>query len=81
MNGTWTVDAIKGAFCTNMSVTGPSNKEAWTKARDFASSQGIILNLGTCASQGYSDLQATVAPKTFSRDGYNAQWDDKVWSK
>ena len=81
MNGTWNVDAVKGAFCTNMSVTGPPNKEAWTKAKDFAGSQGVILDLGTCESQGYSDLRATLAPKTFSRDGYNAEWDGKVWSK
>ena len=81
MNGTWTVDAVKGAFCTDMSVTGPSNEEAWTRAKQFAGSQGVTLNLGTCASQGYTDLTATVAPKEFTRNGYTADWDGKVWSK
>jgi len=81
MNGTWEVDAVKGTFCTNMSVTGPPSQEAWSQAKQFAGSQGVTLNLGTCASQGYSDLQATVAPKTFSRDGYTSEWDGKVWSK
>ena len=50
MNGTWEVDAVKGAFCTNMSVTGPSSQEAWAKAKQFGS-QGVTLSLGTCASQ------------------------------
>ena len=81
MNGSWLVDAVKGNYCSQMQVTGPSNEEAWKKAKSFAETQGVILNLGACANQGYDHVVTTVAPKTFTKDGYVAKWDGQVWAK
>lgn len=81
MNGNWLVDAVKGAYCSEMNVSGPSNEEAWTKAKAFAQGQGVVLNLGSCESQGYSNVVAHVAPQTFNKDGYVAKWNGEVWAK
>ena len=36
---------MKGAFCTNMSVTGPQLYEAWAKAKQFAGASVLPLAL------------------------------------
>lgn len=81
MSGTWLVDAVKSNYCSQMEVSGPPSEEAWNKAKSFASTQGVALSLGPCAKQGYGHVVATVAPKTFTKDGYTAKWDGQVWAK
>jgi hypothetical protein len=81
MSGNWLVDAIKGDYCSNMNVSGPSSAEAWTNAKKLAKNHGVELQLGSCDSKGYSNVSMTLEPKTFTRGGYEAKWDGKVWTK
>ena len=81
MSGKWTVDAVKGGFCVQMQVTGPSNPKAWALARREADKSGADLSMGSCSSKGYDTVARTFPPKTFNRSGYNIAWGGKLWSK
>ena len=81
MNGNWLVDAVKGAYCSQMNVSGPANKKAWAKAKYFAQEKGVVLSLGSCESRGYDRVVANLAPRTFDKGGYVAKWNGQVWAK
>jgi len=81
MNGNWLVDAVQGAYCSQMNVSGPTNKKAWAEVKSFAQEKGVVLSLGSCESQGYDHVVANLAPKTFSKDGYVAKWNGQLWAK